>query len=126
MLCRSASAASTAQFAREFGYLITRPGTVEVAFSREFLRLSPRWTISAVHVQPLRPCLEFLSILRQHPEISELRWISAGGQELIRESRFGLNQGTRGRGWSDDPVFKGAQASQAYVGAVHFLSLIHI
>jgi signal transduction histidine kinase len=68
--------------------------------------------------------LEFLSILRQHPEISELRWISAGGQELIRESRFGLNQSTRGRDWSDDPVFKGAQASQAYVGTVHFVDKV--
>jgi hypothetical protein len=42
--------------------------------------------------------LQLVSLLRQHPEISELRWIGADGKEQFLESRLGLNLDGSGRG----------------------------
>jgi signal transduction histidine kinase/CheY-like chemotaxis protein len=66
--------------------------------------------------------LKLASLLRQHPEISELRWIGSNGKEQFLESRLGLTLKASGRDWSNDPLFQGAHTSQEYVGEVHFVN----
>lgn len=66
--------------------------------------------------------LELVGLLRQHSEISELRWIGANGREQFLESRLGLSLEAGGRDWSRNPLFQGARASQVYVGEVHFVN----
>jgi signal transduction histidine kinase/CheY-like chemotaxis protein len=75
-------------------------------------------TLGEVDVQDLR--IELVSLLRHHPEISEMRWITAEGKERIFLSRFGLNATDRGYNWSDDPAFIGAHENSAFVGPVYF------
>lgn len=64
--------------------------------------------------------IELVSFLRHHPEISELRWITAGGEERFFLSRFGLNAAAERKNWSGDPVFVGARKASRYVGNVYF------
>ena len=64
--------------------------------------------------------MELVVLLRQHPEISELRWISNEGKERFALSRFALNAADTRRNWSDDPLFKRARGTANYVGQVYF------
>lgn len=65
--------------------------------------------------------LELVALFRHHPEISELRWITAAGKEQLFLSRFGFNVPDSGRDWSADPSFEKEHQSTDYVGRVHFL-----
>ena len=64
--------------------------------------------------------IELVSFLRHHPEISEMRWISAEGDERLFLSRFSPNVTGRHDNWSDDPAFIGAHKASRYVGQVYF------
>jgi signal transduction histidine kinase len=66
--------------------------------------------------------IELVAFLRHHAAISEIRWISARGEERFGLSRFALDAGGRRRDWSDDPAFVGAHrsSSSGYVGQVYF------
>jgi signal transduction histidine kinase len=74
-------------------------------------------TPGEVDAEDLR--IELVSLLRHHPEISEMRWITAEGEERFSLSRFDLNVTGR-RNWSDDPAFIGAHSASRYVGQVYF------
>ena len=64
--------------------------------------------------------MEFVGMLRFHPEVSELRWIAADGKERLAMSRFGLNVSDSGRDWSDEPRFRNAREASTYMGPVYF------
>jgi signal transduction histidine kinase/CheY-like chemotaxis protein len=75
-------------------------------------------TTGEVATQDLR--MESVVLLRQHPEISELRWIHNNGDEQFVLSRIGPNVAETGRNWSDDLRFRGARDVSSYVGQVYF------
>ena len=75
-------------------------------------------TAGDVDTEDLR--MELVSLLRHHPEISEMRWITADGEERFSVSRFDLNGTGRRGNWSDDPAFIGAHNASKYVGQVYF------
>src|SRR5437763_3337296 len=75
-------------------------------------------TTDEIEPQDLR--IELAMLLRQHPEITELRWIGANGRERFALSRFGLNIADTGHDWSDDPRFRGAREGGSYVEHVYF------
>jgi signal transduction histidine kinase len=64
--------------------------------------------------------IELTALLRHHPEISDLRWIDAAGDEQLALSRLGLNTVNSGRNWSEEPRFLGARRTSYYVGRVYF------
>jgi signal transduction histidine kinase/CheY-like chemotaxis protein len=64
--------------------------------------------------------LEFAGLLRHHPEISDLHWIDAGGEERLALSRFDRNVVDASHKWSTDPAFRTAHDASRYVGSIHF------
>jgi signal transduction histidine kinase/CheY-like chemotaxis protein len=64
--------------------------------------------------------LELVALLRHHPEISELRWIDANGDERLSLSRFDRNVVDSGRNWSGDARFRAAREASSYVGPIYF------
>jgi signal transduction histidine kinase len=64
--------------------------------------------------------IELVALLRHHPEVSELRWIGADGDERLVLSRFGLGLIKRGQNWSQDSRFRGARGAEDHVGKVQF------
>ena len=64
--------------------------------------------------------VEFLKLLRQVPEVTDVALIGADGREQVAESRLGMSQLASGRDRSAEPAFKQARRGQPWYGPVYF------
>jgi signal transduction histidine kinase/HAMP domain-containing protein len=64
--------------------------------------------------------IEFLKLLRQAPEVTDIALIDSEGRELIAESRLGMSMLASGKDRSGEPAFKEAKRGQPWFGPVYF------
>jgi signal transduction histidine kinase len=64
--------------------------------------------------------IEFLKLIRQAPEVTDISLIGADGRELIAESRLGMSALASGRDRSAEAAFQQAQRGQPWFGPVYF------
>ena len=64
--------------------------------------------------------IEFLKLLRQAPEITDIAQLDAGGREQIAVSRLGMDVAASNRDRSQDPAFTNAKRGQPWYGPVYF------
>ena len=64
--------------------------------------------------------IEFLKLLRQAPEVTDVALIDSDGRELIAESRLGMSMLASGKDRSGEPAFKEAKRGQPWFGPVYF------
>jgi signal transduction histidine kinase len=63
---------------------------------------------------------EFLKLIRQAPEVTDISLIDADGREQIAESRLGMSVVGSGRDRSAEPAFTQAKRGQPWFGPVYF------
>ncbi len=64
--------------------------------------------------------LEFLKLLRQAPEVTDIAQLDASGHELIAVSRLGMDVIGSGKDRSGEPAFRNARRGQPWYGPVYF------
>ena len=64
--------------------------------------------------------IEFLKLLRQAPEVTDIALIDAQGREVIAESRLGMSVVGSGRDRSAEPAFTQPRRGQPWYGPVYF------
>ncbi len=64
--------------------------------------------------------IEFLKLLRQAPEVTDISQLDATGHEQIAVSRLGMDNINSGKDRSDEPAFKNAKRGQPWFGPVYF------
>jgi signal transduction histidine kinase len=64
--------------------------------------------------------VEFLKLLRQAPEITDIAQMDARGREQIAVSRLGMDVIGSLKDRSDDPAFRSARAGRTWFGPVYF------
>jgi signal transduction histidine kinase len=64
--------------------------------------------------------IEFLKLLRQVPEVTDVALVGADGREQIAESRLGMSLLASGKDRSAEPAFKEARRGQPWYGPVYF------
>jgi signal transduction histidine kinase/HAMP domain-containing protein len=64
--------------------------------------------------------IEFLKLLRQVPEITDIAQLDAAGREQVAVSRLGMDVVGSGKDRSQEPPFRGAKKGQPWVGPVYF------
>ena len=64
--------------------------------------------------------IEFLKLLRQVPEVTDVALIGADGREQIAESRLGMSLLGSGKDRSAEPAFQQARRGQPWYGPVYF------
>jgi len=64
--------------------------------------------------------LEFVRLLRQVPEVTDVALIGADGREQIAESRLGMSLLASGKDRSAEPAFQQARRGQPWYGPVYF------
>ncbi len=64
--------------------------------------------------------IEFLRLLRQVPEVTDVALIGADGREQIAESRLGMSLLASGKDRSAEPAFQQARRGQPWYGPVYF------
>ncbi|HMO47029.1 MAG TPA: GAF domain-containing protein [Rubrivivax sp.] len=64
--------------------------------------------------------IEFLKLLRQAPEVTDIALIDSQGRELIAESRLGMSVLASGKDRSAEPAFQQATRGQPWFGPVYF------
>jgi signal transduction histidine kinase len=64
--------------------------------------------------------VEFLKLLRQAPEVTDIAWIDAEGRERNAVSRLGMDVTGSQKDRSDEPPFKEARRGQPWYGPVYF------
>ena len=64
--------------------------------------------------------IEFLKVLRQAPEITDLAEVGAAGREQIAVSRLGMDALKSNKDRSQEPAFRDAKRGQSYFGPVYF------
>ncbi len=64
--------------------------------------------------------IEFLKLIRQAPEVTDIALIDSEGRELIAESRLGMSAMASGKDRSAEPAFRGAQRGQPWFSPVYF------
>ena len=64
--------------------------------------------------------IEFLKLLRQAPEVTDIAQLDATGHEQIAVSRLGMDNVGSGKDRSQEPAFRGAKRGQAWFGPVYF------
>ena len=64
--------------------------------------------------------IEFLKLLRQAPEVTDIAQLDATGRETVAVSRLGMDQCGSGRDRSQEPGFKNARRGQPWHGPVYF------
>ncbi|TMH06920.1 MAG: HAMP domain-containing histidine kinase, partial [Betaproteobacteria bacterium] len=64
--------------------------------------------------------VEFLKLLRQAPEVTDIAQLDAGGREQIAVSRLGMDVVASGRDRSQEPAFRNAKRGQPWYGPVYF------
>src|SRR5436309_378867 len=63
---------------------------------------------------------EFLKLLRQAPEVTDVSQLDPSGREQIAVSRLGMDSINSGKDRSQEPAFKNAKRGQAWFGPVYF------
>jgi signal transduction histidine kinase len=64
--------------------------------------------------------IEFLKLLRQAPEVTDIAQLDAYGREQIAVSRLGMDIVASGRDRSGEPAFQSARGAQPWYGPVYF------
>jgi signal transduction histidine kinase len=64
--------------------------------------------------------IEFLKLLRQAPEVTDIAQISAAGREQVAVSRLGMDVVNSGKDRSQEPAFRDARRGQTWFGPVYF------
>ncbi len=64
--------------------------------------------------------MEFLKLIRQAPEVTDISLIDADGREQIAESRLGMSVVGSGKDRSAEPAFTQARRGQPWYGPVYF------
>ncbi|MEW6687909.1 MAG: ATP-binding protein [Pseudomonadota bacterium] len=64
--------------------------------------------------------LEFLKLITQVPEVTDIGQLDARGRELLTVSRLKMETLGTGEDRSQDPAFKGAKPGQTWFGPVYF------
>src|SRR5450631_2368022 len=64
--------------------------------------------------------IEFLKLLRQAPEVTDISQLDAQGHEQIAVSRLGMDNVGSGKDRSDEPAFRNAKKGQPWFGPVYF------
>ncbi|MEP7297072.1 MAG: ATP-binding protein [Burkholderiales bacterium] len=64
--------------------------------------------------------VEFLKLLRQIPEVTDIAWLDADGKERNAVSRLGMDVTGSGRDRSGEPAFVNARRGQPWYGPVYF------
>ena len=64
--------------------------------------------------------IEFLKLIRQVPEVTDVALIGADGREQIAESRLGMSLLASGKDRSAEPAFQQARRGQPWYGPVYF------
>jgi len=64
--------------------------------------------------------IEFLKLLRQAPEVTDIAQLDATGREQIAVSRLGMDNVNSGRDRSQEPAFREARRGKPWFGPVYF------
>jgi signal transduction histidine kinase len=64
--------------------------------------------------------IEFLKLLRQAPEVTDIALLDVTGREQIAVSRLGMDSIGSGKDRSQEPAFRGAKRGQPWFGPVYF------
>src|SRR5215472_1261264 len=64
--------------------------------------------------------IEFLKLLRQAPEVTDIAQLDATGREQIAVSRLGMDNVGSGKDRSQEPAFRNAKRGQPWFGPVYF------
>ena len=64
--------------------------------------------------------IEFLKLLRQAPEVTDIAQVDANGKEQIAVSRLGMDNINSGKDRSGEPAFQNARRGKAWFGPVYF------
>ncbi|MFO1313691.1 MAG: GAF domain-containing protein [Burkholderiales bacterium] len=64
--------------------------------------------------------VEFLKLLRQVPEVTDIAWLDGNGREQVLVSRLGMDRIGSGEDRSPEPGFKAAKPGKPWVGPVYF------
>src|SRR5215470_10182969 len=64
--------------------------------------------------------IEFLKLLRQAPEVTDIAQLDADGREQIAVSRLGMDNVNSGKDRTQEPPFRNAKRGQPWFGPVYF------
>src|SRR5258705_12150893 len=64
--------------------------------------------------------IEFLKLLRQAPEVTDIAQVDASGREQIAVSRLGMDVPGSGKDRSQEPAFRNAKRGKPWFGPVYF------
>jgi signal transduction histidine kinase len=64
--------------------------------------------------------IEFLKLLRQVPEVTDIAQLDADGREQVLVSRLGMDILRSGKDRSQEPAFKNAKRGKPWIGPVYF------
>ena len=64
--------------------------------------------------------IEFLKLLRQAPEVTDIAQLDGEGRELLAVSRLGMDSVASGKDRSKEPGFIGAKRGKPWIGPVYF------
>ncbi len=64
--------------------------------------------------------IEFLKLLRQAPEVTDIAQLDAAGREQIAVSRLGMDIVGSGKDRSQEPAFRNAKRGKSWFGPVYF------
>jgi signal transduction histidine kinase len=64
--------------------------------------------------------IEFLKLLRQAPEVTDIAQLDAAGREQIAVSRLGMDVSGSGKDRSQEPAFRNAKRGKPWFGPVYF------
>ena len=64
--------------------------------------------------------IEFLKLLRQAPEVTDIAQLDPAGREQVAVSRLGMDVANSGKDRSQDPAFRNARRGQTWFGPVYF------
>src|SRR5437899_6214290 len=64
--------------------------------------------------------IEFLKLLRQAPEVTDIAQVDSAGREQIAVSRLGMDNINSGKDRSQEPAFRNAKRGQPWFGPVYF------
>ena len=64
--------------------------------------------------------IEFLKLLRQAPEVTDISQLDASGREQIAVSRLGMDNVNSGKDRSQEPAFRNARRGKPWFGPVYF------
>ena len=64
--------------------------------------------------------IEFLKLLRQAPEVTDIAQLNPAGREQVAVSRLGMDVANSGKDRSQDAAFRNAKRGQTWFGPVYF------